>query len=561
DRDGDGHSSLEGDCDDANSTVYPSAPERCDGVLNDCLETALSSEEVDNDGDGYVECAIDASGWFGTPIVGGRDCDDTEDTLGVNTYPGSAPLDDESKCLADGDGDDFGDDNPKRSGVAVGTDCDDEYFKVNPHSLEVLDGLDNDCEGSVDRISLGNVDAKITGEGAEDRAGGAVAGVGDFDGDGFADVVVSARNHNGSMGAVYLLYGSPSAISSMSLSVTTKLLGHEEGAAAGRSIAPAGDVDQDGYDDFLVAAEDRSYLVTGTSNQVPSSFLHDAGVRLPGNRVVAGAGDFNGDTYNDILVGGDYGDLHLILGAAHLEDSPQVVLDTPCGTPSVSSAGDFNGDGNDDVVVGQEDQECAGVFLLPGTDEPIDVMLMDDGVKFDGEDKYDYAGKSVSGVGDFDGDGYGDFMVGAPLHDNRSGAAYVVMGSTNPVGMSLADVSTKFLGEGWEHQAGWSVAGAGDVDGDLYPDLLVGAANFSDSSFHDCGAAYLIFGPVVGVFSLSMADARFSGESHVNFAGASVSGVGDVNRDGFDDLLIGAEGEASVADYAGAAYLVLGSHF
>src|SRR6185436_10070932 len=105
--------------------------------------------------------------------------------------------------------------------------------------------------------------------------------------------------------------------------------------------------------------------------------------------------------------------------------------------------------------------------------------------------------------------------------------------------------------------AGYSVSGAGDVDGDGHDDVLVGAPAHYEGGLRN-GAAYLVLGPVTGTVDLSLADAKLVGEEDDDAAGGSVSGAGDVNGDGPDDLLVGAPGPSKLGLYAGAAYLVLG---
>ncbi len=156
------------DCDDSNASVYPDAPELCDGIINNCNTSTLSPTEVDNDGDGYVECTIDASGWNGNAsVIGGNDCDDTEPL----SYPGNTEVCDgiDNNCnnnidegllntyYIDSDNDGYGNINisvqecSAPSGyVSNNTDCDDSNNNVYPGSTEVCDGIDNNCNNVTD---------------------------------------------------------------------------------------------------------------------------------------------------------------------------------------------------------------------------------------------------------------------------------------------------------------------------------------------------------------------------------------------------------------------------
>jgi len=158
-----GFVSVDTDCNDDDATVFPGAPELCDGQINNCNTQSLPIIEIDNDGDGFVECAIDNGGWDG-PIVNtlGNDCDDTDDTI----FPGAPELCDGQinncntqnlplneidndgdgyvECIIDMDGWDGNIPN------ILGEDCDDTDTDINPDADEICDGIDNNCNNQTD---------------------------------------------------------------------------------------------------------------------------------------------------------------------------------------------------------------------------------------------------------------------------------------------------------------------------------------------------------------------------------------------------------------------------
>jgi hypothetical protein len=279
-----------------------------------------------------------------------------------------------------------------------------------------------------------------------------------------------------------------------------------------------------------------------------------------------GAGDMNGDGHADVLVyasgDDDVGATYLVTspvtGSVDLSSVAQAVLvgevDESDWAGVVSAAGDVDGDGAEDLLGGSllDDQgatNAGAAYLVRG---PVTgtVHLSDADAKLLGENAGDYAGVTVVGAGDFDGDAHGDMLIGAYAYDHRAGAAYLVLGPvTGTVDLSLADA--KLVGEHADHGAGLHLDAA-DVDGDGHRDVLVGAMQAHGAA----GAAYVVLGPVTGTVNLSLADAKLMGGAE-EWAGAVVS-AGDVNADGHDDLLVGAEGNDEGGRDSGAVYLVLG---
>ena len=198
------------------------------------------------------------------------------------------------------------------------------------------------------------------------------------------------------------------------------------------------------------------------------------------------------------------------------------------------------------------------VYLILGDSAPGDEDLGSADAQYTGEEIDDAAGTSVTGAGDVDGDGYADLLVGAPGVATKTGAAYLVLGGSAPGDLDLGSADAQYTGEEIGDYAGNSVAGAGDVDGDGSPDLLIGAY-INDDGGSGAGAAYLVLGDSApGDLDLGSADAQYTGEQAGDGAGSSVAGAGDVDGDGYADLLMGARYNHDGGDYAGAAYLVLG---
>ena len=390
---------------------------------------------------------------------------------------------------------------------------------------------------------------------------------------------------------------------------------------SGSSVSGAGDINGDGFDDLIIGAYNASpnglanvggsYVVFGKASGFDSSFDRTSldgsnGFVLNGIDAydhsgisVSGAGDINDDGYADLIIGAnsanpngqtDAGESYVVFGKASgfaasldladLNGSNGFVLqgidDGDFSGRSVSGAGDINGDGFDDLIIGASDaspndQAYAGESYVvfgktSGFSSSLDLAGLNgsNGFVLNGAAN-ELAGYSVSGAGDVNGDGYADLIIGA--YGARK--SYVVFGKATGFAASLdlvnLDGSNGFAlnGGNW---AGYSVGGAGDVDGDGYADLIIGAWRADQNDQYGAGESYVVFGKASGfesTFDLnSLAGIRgfvLNGIDRNDSSGYSVSGAGDINGDGYADLIIGAySASPNGQDYAGETYVVFG---
>jgi hypothetical protein len=451
--------------------------------------------------------------------------------------------------------------------------------------------------GSPDRYTgtydLGSAGIKLIGEASGDWAALSIAPAGDVNGDDHDDVLVGALlNDEGGedAGAAYLIYGPVTKDRYLSVA-DAKFVGEDAGDRAGYSIDGAGDVDGDGYDDLIIGAPSHSaravasgaaYLIFGPI--VGRLDLSGADLTFSGKEMndsagssVSLAGDVNGDGYSDVLVAAaQESSVHTWGGVTYLMYGPaptnwdlsasdaQLVGEENLDLSGValSAAGDGNADGYDDVLVGAPNDSYhpsgpGAVYLVRGPAKGV-LDLSDADAKFTGEEVGDHAGFAVAWAGDVDADGYDDVLLGAHGYDEdgaNMGAAYLIRGPVD-ADVALDEADAKYIGEKANDFAGFSVAGAGDVDGDGFADLLVGGQE-DDMGGHNAGAIYLLYGPALTHLVLSFSDVVFTGDSAEDLAGTAVSTAGDVDADGHADLLLGATQNDGGGEDAGAAYLIL----
>lgn len=358
----------------------------------------------------------------------------------------------------------------------------------------------------------------------------------------------------------------------------------------GCSVSSAGDINGDGFDDVVVGIgrpnRESALVVFGKPNgfaaiEHPRDLDGTNGFKIKnGGPNVAAAGDVNGDGLSDLLVGGADGTSAVIFGktsgfsglveARKVTGSDGFKIASSYSISSFSSVGDVNGDGIGDIVVGTAQAGANGVnsgasFIVFGHagqfSRIIDLATLDgaDGFRLNGEAADDRSGLSVSSAGDFNGDGFGDLIVGSrdnDPHGGNSGAAYVVFGARSGFAASMnlsalnGDNGIKISGETTNDYCGTSVSAAGDINGDGFDDVVVGAPGV-DTNGVDSGAAYVIFGgpPSQGV-------TRIGTSIHNTIHGGDLDDT--LKGLGGDDVLVALEGNDHIVGGNGSDAIFAG---
>ena len=372
----------------------------------------------------------------------------------------------------------------------------------------------------------GSIGFQINGAGEGDRFGSGVAGVGDFDGDGFDDIAIGATESfdyaNDGPGSVYLIFGRESFPRYLELDLDgsngVRIKGVNSGDSAGWVVSGAGDVNGDGLDDLILGAPDalrngvmsgEAYLVFGRTNDMPPSIELD---------------DINGSNGGVRLEGIDWSDV---------------------AGRDVRAAGDFNQDGFDDVLIGASFADPNGLssgetYLVFGRAAfPESIRLADlngtDGTRFNGVADDDNSGVSVAGVGDFNGDGFGDLLIGANRADpngSNSGASYLVFGGTesaDTVELSSLDGSNGLVYEGATEDdvSGQSVDTAGDFNGNGVDDIVIGSLQ---PPHLKAGIAHIVFGRTETGITVGATGGACPGTIELRSKGLTPNGPFDLYR-------------------------------
>ncbi|HRE40236.1 MAG TPA: FG-GAP-like repeat-containing protein [Ignavibacteria bacterium] len=406
----------------------------------------------------------------------------------------------------------------------------------------------------------------INGNNPSGRFGFSIA-TGDFNGDGFSDFLASAPTHSSigsNRGRVYLYLGGENYDFVPDLIID----GYANEDQFGICIANTGDVNGDGFPDFLIGANlndsnginsGRAYLYFGGSvlNNTPDVIFTGEATGDNFGFSLSSAGDVNGDGYADVIIGANLNDatfinagrVYLYYGGPGMNNVADLVFsgfnaDDEFGF-SISSTGDYNGDGFNDIIIGSPMNDDAGnnagaayVYYEGST-----MNNEADRVIYSGTDD-DRLGSAVSDAGDFNGDGYGDFIVGIPRADNNmsnSGIALLYLGGSNP---SLYSAAT-FYGTQTNSFFGSFLKNAGDFNGDGYSDVIISSLNY----FASTGRSIIYFGSEI---VNNTADVIANGSFYDEYLGKGLAGTVDLDGDGNSEILIGANG---FNDFTGRVYI------
>ena len=542
DADDDGYL-LSEDCNDTNAEINPGAVEVCDGIDNNCDsqidEDVKTTYYQDADSDGYGNESEVAKG-----------------------------------C------------SPPDGYIEAGGDCNDstaDGVDYNPGITEVCDGVDNNCDEAIDE-------------------GVVVTFYSDADGDGY-----------GVDGKTADACDPPSGYSAENTDCDD-----EDGTIFPGAPEVCGDDEVNDCDGLESDAADYCDRLSGalslnsTATQYWIGRHNDDGTGYS----VALVGDMTGDGRSEILIGAPYEDIqaddagafYIVDGASTDQDLDDAAIAIILGDLegdglglSVSATGDINNDGHPDFMVGSPaadinttDDGAAFVFYGPLTGSATVSSVVD--VTISGAHGGSATAYSFDEAGDVNGDGHPDLLIGAYGNYDRNdypGAVHLVYGPVeddmvleigSEAGSSGVGADLMMIGITPDSWLGYAVAGIGDINGDGFDDMALGAP--VESTLKDFeGATYIIYGGedivsddflvsdfteltwlvhgeelVDEVVVSDVYDGLFTGEFYGDYSGWAIEFAGDIDDDGTVDVLIGAPNNSDTAKNSGSAYLFYGPH-
>ena len=583
----DGYATASTDCNDTDPALNPGADEVCDGVDNDC-DGAEDAEDGTLSGDvtGYLD--EDGDGYGGEPgfafcelpsgfITEGGDCDDFDAAVTGGWL-----------WYTDSDGDGYGDpESALESCTAPGTDfiteagdCDDSSDAIHPDAEETCnDGIDNNCDGTAGdcaplsgELSVDQADVTITG--TSSYFGRWLSGA-DLDGSGVNALVTADILADSATGEVYAFsgLGDPSSLEAID---ATGLITSVSGNAWGYYTVAVDDLTGDGRSDVLTMFEGGTIVVFDNAldgEQLSNTALYaieglsdvfdlEAGVLA--------AGDFTGDGAADLLVGDpEYTDSYTYEGRAFMVKGPLTAnlnltdhITFHGGGNSnaqlgfqVMDGGDTSGDGGHEILLTARRDSSGGatyggtVFLLEGTNITGDTDVTDAETVLLGSESSGYFGQDAGAGGDLNGDGYDDVIIGA-YGSGTGGQVYVFNG---PLDGAYSDsaADTIIYSDDSNAYLGWRVAMAGDLNDDGIDDIAF-TELLSSHAVSSGGAVGIALGPLSASYSIETADAVIV-PTYSIYLGHDIAGLGDVDGDGVDDLGVSAYNLSTVWVFFGGS--------